>query len=224
MELITDTELGTPVVVHSDQLEWLAPPMPGADRRRLDWIGGEVAPAASIVHYALNGQLSIPTYIDGGEHTALDGSFQDERDDCPTGTYAQNPPTTSHMTASDEGCTIFVKRWQLNLEDRTQLRKTTTDDLAVSVIGVATAELHHDAFDFVTYRQLEADAMLGNTDICGVEVLEVRGSISEGGNTLSIGAWLRLPDGEALNTTAGDDGAKVRIKTGHLAHAEPPVV
>jgi hypothetical protein len=37
-------------------------------------------------------------------------------------------------------------------------------------------------------------------------------------------AWLRLPDGRALSAVAGDDGAKVWIKSSHLAHAKPPAV
>ena len=98
------------------------------------------------------------------------------------------------------------------------------DELAAPVNGVATAELHHDAFEIVSYSHLDAGATFSKTDAGGIEVLVISGSIVEGGETLSKGAWLRLPEGEALNVTAGDDGAKVWIKTGHLAHAKPPAV
>lgn len=212
------------VVIHSDQVEWLASPMPGVDRRMLDRIGGEVARATSIVRYAPDSKFSAHTHTGGEEFIVLDGVFQDEHGDFPTGTYVRNPPTTSHTPRSDEGCTIFVKLWQFDLDDRTQFRKTMASQLAAPVNGVATAQLHRDAFETVTYSHLDADAALGKTDSGGVEMLVISGSVTEGGEILGKGAWLRLPDGQTLNATAGDDGAKVWIKTGHLAHAKPPAV
>ena len=222
MELNTD--FSKRVVIHSDQLEWLASPMPGVDRRMLDRIGGEVARATSIVRYAPDSKFSAHTHTGGEEFIVLDGVFQDEHGDFPTGTYVRNPPTTSHTPGSDDGCTIFVKLWQFDLNDRTQFRKTMADELAAPVNGVATAELHRDAFEVVTYSHLEGGATLSKTDTGGIEILVISGSMTEGGETLSKGAWLRLPEGEALNAIAGDDGAKVWIKTGHLAHAKPPAV
>ena len=222
MELNTD--FSKRVVIHSDQLEWLASPMPGVDRRMLDRIGGEVARATSIVRYAPNSKFSAHTHSGGEEFIVLEGVFQDEHGDFPTGTYVRNPPTTSHTPGSDDGCTIFVKLWQFDPDDRTQFRKTMADELAAPVNGVATAELHRDAFEIVSYSHLEAGATLSKTDAGGIEMLVISGSIAESGETLSKGAWLRLPEGEVLNVTAGDDGAKVWIKTGHLAHAKPPAV
>jgi ChrR-like protein with cupin domain len=49
----------------------------------------------------------------------LEGVFQDEHGDYPTGTYVRNPPTSSHTPASEAGCTIFVKLWQFDPHDRT---------------------------------------------------------------------------------------------------------
>ncbi|MEP5152472.1 cupin domain-containing protein, partial [Planktotalea sp.] len=55
------------VVVHSEQLEWNASPMPGVDRRMLDRIGGEVARATTIVRYAPGSQFSEHTHTGGEE-------------------------------------------------------------------------------------------------------------------------------------------------------------
>lgn len=210
------------VVLHSDQLEWNPSPMPGVDRRMLDRIGGEVARATSIVRYAPNSKFSAHTHTGGEEFIVLDGVFQDEHGDFPEGTYVRNPPTTSHTPGSDDGCTIFVKLWQFDMNDRTQFRKTMADELASPVDGVATAELHRDAFEVVSYSHLDAGATLNKSDAGGIEMLVISGSVLEGGTPLGKGAWLRLPEGQALNVTAGDDGAKVWIKTGHLTHAKPP--
>lgn len=211
------------VVIHSDQLEWHPSPMPGVDRRMLDRIGGEVARATSIVRYAPNSKFSAHTHTGGEEFIVLDGVFQDEHGDFPEGTYVRNPPTTSHTPGSDDGCTIFVKLWQFDMNDRTQFRKTMADELASSIDGIATAELHRDAFEIVSYSHVDAGATLNNSDAGGIEMLVISGSVLEGGTPLGKGAWLRLPEGQTLNVTAGDDGAKVWIKTGHLTHAKPPV-
>jgi hypothetical protein len=212
------------VVVHSDQLEWNASPMPGVDRRMLDRIGGEVARATTIVRYAPASKFSAHTHTGGEEFIVLDGVFQDEHGDFPQGTYVRNPPTTSHTPGSELGCTIFVKLWQFDMDDRNQFRKNMADELAAPIDGVATAQLHRDGREVVTYSHVDGGATLTNTDAGGIEMLVISGSIIEKGETLGKGAWLRLPEGHALSAVAGADGTKVWLKTGHLPHAKPPAV
>ena len=212
------------VVVHSDQLEWSPSPMPGVDRRMLDRIGGEVARATSIVRYAPNSKFSAHTHTGGEEFIVLDGVFQDEHGDFPEGTYVRNPPTTSHTPGSELGCTIFVKLWQFDMDDRNQFRKDMAAELNAPVDGVATAVLHKDSRETVTYSHLDAGAVLMNTDAGGIEVLIIAGSVSVDGDTLGKHDWLRLPEGQSLSAVAGEDGAKVWIKTGHLPDAKPPSI
>lgn len=210
------------VVIHADRLDWKASPMPGVDRRMLDRIGGEVARATSIVRYAPGSQFSAHTHTGGEEFIVLDGVFQDEHGDYPAGTYVRNPPTTSHTPGSAPGCTIFVKLWQFDMEDRNQFRKTMAEEVGPSVDGVATAVLHSDAREVVTYCQLDPGATLVKTDTGGIEVLVIAGSVTEGGDTLGQGGWLRLPEGQTLSASAGKEGAKLWIKTGHVRYAKPP--
>jgi anti-sigma factor ChrR (cupin superfamily) len=212
------------VLVHSEELEWNASPMPGVDRRMLDRIGGEVARATTIVRYAPGSKFSEHTHTGGEEFIVLDGVFQDEHGDFPAGTYVRNPPTSAHTPGSALGCTIFVKLWQFDMEDRNQFRKTMADALSAPVDGVATTELHRDTRETVTYCHLDAGAVLENHDEGGIEMLVISGSVSEGGDTLREGAWLRLPEGLELSAKAGQDGAKLWIKAGHLPHAKAPVV
>ena len=212
------------VVVHSDQLEWNASPMPGVDRRMLDRIGGEVARATTIVRYAPESKFSAHTHSGGEEFIVLDGVFQDEHGDFPEGTYVRNPPTTSHTPGSEQGCTIFVKLWQFDMEDRNQFRKNMADELAAPVDGVATAQLHSDDRETVTYSHVDAGAAFDMSDDGGIEMLVIAGSLTEGGETLGKGSWLRLPEGQTLSAVAGAEGAKVWIKSGHLPHAKPPAV
>lgn len=222
MELNADFEKRC--VVHSEQLDWKASPMPGVDRRMLDRIGGEVARATTIVRYAAGSKFSEHTHTGGEEFIVLDGVFQDEHGDFPEGTYVRNPPTTAHTPGSALGCTIFVKLWQFDMNDRNQFRKTMADELGAPVNGVATAELHRDARETVTFHQMESGTTLGITDTGGIEMLVIAGSVAQAGETLAKGAWLRLPDGDGLSAVAGADGAKVWVKAGHLLHAKAPPV
>lgn len=210
------------VTVNSEALDWIASPMPGVDRRMLDRIGGEVARATSIVRYAPNSKFSAHEHTGGEEFIVLDGVFQDEHGDYPVGTYVRNPPTTSHTPGSEPGCTIFVKLWQFDLDDRTQFRKNMVDELEAPVNGVAIALLHKDEREEVTYAHIDADAAFTNSDAGGIELLMIGGSLVVAGKELPKGGWLRLPKGEPLNAVAGKEGAKVWMKTGHLQHAKPP--
>lgn len=212
------------VVVHSDRLDWQASPMKGVDRRMLDRIGGEVARATTIVRYAPGSKFSAHTHTGGEEFIVLDGVFQDEHGDYPAGTYVRNPPTTSHTPGSDEGCTIFVKLWQFDMDDRNQFRKEMAKELVAPVNGVATASLHRDDREHVSYSHVDPGAVLISDARGGIELLVISGSVTAGGDTLGENGWLRLPEGEALSLTAGADGAKVWMKTGHLPFAKAPSV
>jgi len=210
------------VAVNSEELDWIASPMAGVDRRMLDRIGGEVARATSIVRYVPNSKFSAHEHTGGEEFIVLDGVFQDEHGDYPVGTYVRNPPTTSHTPGSEPGCTIFVKLWQFDLDDRTQFRKNMADELEAPVNGIATAQLHKDDREHVTYSHVDANTAFTNSDAGGIELLMIGGSLIVSGKALSKGGWLRLPEGQPLDAVAGKDGAKIWMKTGHLPHAKPP--
>ena len=210
------------IVVHSEQLDWSPSPMPGVDRRMLDRLGDEVARATSIVRYAAGSTFSEHTHTGGEEFIVLDGVFQDEHGDFPEGTYVRNPPTTAHTPGSEHGCTIFVKLWQFDMADRTQFQKNMAAELGAASDGVATAILHEDEREMVSYHRLSTGAKLQLSDPGGIEMLVIKGSVSENGETLTKGTWLRLPEREALNIQALKDGAEVWIKTGHLPFAKRP--
>ena len=219
-----NADFSKPVVMHSDQIEWQPSPMKGVERRMLDRIGEEVARATTIVRYAPGSHFSAHTHTGGEEFIVLDGVFQDEHGDFPAGSYVRNPPTTSHSPGSETGCTIFVKLWQFDLADRTQFSKNMEAELGAPVGGVSTAKLHEDDREIVTYSRLEAGATLTSEAPGGIELLVIEGSVTGNGEVLARHDWLRLPEGHRLSVTAGDDGAKIWMKTGHLRFAGAPRV
>ncbi|RVT86815.1 cupin [Rhodobacteraceae bacterium CCMM004] len=210
------------VVVHADAVPWTPSPMPGVDRRMLDRIGGEVARATSVVRYAPARAFSAHVHGGGEEFVVLEGVFQDEHGDYPAGTYVRNPPTSSHTPGSAPGCTILVKLWQFHPDDRTHVRMDMAGALGRPLDGVACALLHRDPREEVTFHRLAPGAALTSSGAGGTELLVLAGALTEGGETLGVQGWMRLPEGRPLAAAAGPEGADVWMKTGHLAHAAAP--
>lgn len=215
------------VVVHAPQLAWQTSPMPGVDRRMLDRIGDEVARATSIVRYAPQSHFSAHTHTGGEEYIVLDGVFQDEHGDFPVGSYVRNPPTSSHTPGSKPGCTIFVKLWQFNPDDRHQM----VVDMSAGVFapdadrpGVSVLPLFADARESVRCERWEPGADVALNLPTGGEFLVLEGSFSEADDELNVQSWLRLPSGGQLRAKSGPQGARVWVKTGHLPFAHAPGV
>ncbi len=207
--------------VHAARLEWVSSPIAGVDRRMLDRIGEEVARATSIVRYAPASHFSAHTHGGGEEFLILDGTFQDEAGDYPAGSYVRNPPTSSHTPGSASGCTIFVKLWQFDPDDRTHVRIDTgkmpfrPDS---NRPGVDLMPLFDDGRENVRLEQWQPDAIIDVAVPGGIELLVLDGGFTEGGETFRPQSWLRLPRGAQLRATAAATGCRLWVKTGHLAH------
>jgi anti-sigma factor ChrR (cupin superfamily) len=120
-----NSDFSARAAVHTALLDWTPSPIPGVDRRMLDRIGDEEARAASIVRYAPHSRFSSHMCGGGEEFLVLDGVFQDGHGDYPAGAYVRNPLTSSHTPGSEPGCTIFVKLWQFDPDDRAPVRIDT---------------------------------------------------------------------------------------------------
>jgi quercetin dioxygenase-like cupin family protein len=210
--------------VHAARLDWTHSPIRGVDRRMLDRIGGEVARATSIVRYAPRSRFSAHTHDGGEEFLVLEGVFEDEHGQFPAGSYMRNPPTTRHTPGSEPGCTIFVKLWQFDPADRTQLR-VDTGALAFVPAGRAGVEfmpLFEDAHEQVRLERWAPGAAVDIAVPGGIEILVLRGSFEEGGERFERHSWLRLPAGTVLQAAAGQKGCRAWVKQGHLASVRHP--
>ncbi|MEM0989964.1 MAG: cupin domain-containing protein [Pseudomonadota bacterium] len=206
------------VSVHAAQIDWIASPMPGVDRRMLDRIGDEVARATSIVRYAPGSSFSAHTHTGGEEFLVLEGVFTDEHGDYPVGTYVRNPMGTSHTPSSVPGTTIFVKLWQFDETDQHQFSvDTESAEYADVSPGVSALLLHEDPREKVTMERWAAGAVVTLDAPDGLEALVIKGSFADAGEAFAPQSWLRLPRGGAATVTAGPEGAQVWIKRGHLA-------
>ncbi len=213
------------VVVHADALPWIDSPMAGVSRRMLDRIGGEVARATTIVRYAPKSHFSPHTHGGGEEFIVLEGVFQDEHGDFPAGSYIRNPPTSSHTPGSEPGCVILVKLWQFDPDDRSPVMIPTDKMPALRDAdrpGVTVRPLFQDAREYVRIEDIAPGAAAPIAAEGGAELFVLEGPITEGGDTLRRHSWLRVPVGGTILVRAGDEGARLWVKSGHLRHVEAP--
>jgi anti-sigma factor ChrR (cupin superfamily) len=218
MELNAD--FSNRVAVHPARIPWKASPMPGVERRMLDRIGDEVARATSIVRYAPGSHFSAHVHTGGEEFLVLDGVFQDEHGDFPAGSYIRNPPESRHTPGSEPGCTIFVKLWQFDVADRCEVKIDTTAGTFVRDAGregVEVMALFQDERETVRLERWAIGAKVALDAAGGMEVLVLDGGFREGGEDFAVQSWLRLPKATRSEATAGRDGARVWIKSGHLS-------
>lgn len=203
--------------VHAASLEWTPSPVAGVERRMLDRIGDEVARATSIVRYAQGSRFSPHTHGGGEEFLVLDGVFQDEHGDFAADSYIRNPPGTRHTPGSAPGCTIFVKLWQFDPADRTQLR---LDAAAIPFTtaegrpGVEVKKLFHDVQEDVRIERWAPGARIASPcHFGGIEILVLDGSFTNCGEIFTAQSWLRLPVGAVFEGLVGSAGCRVWIKT-----------
>jgi anti-sigma factor ChrR (cupin superfamily) len=219
-----NAEFSERALVHSESEPWVPSPMAGVSRRPLDRVGDEVARATTIVRYDPGSEFSPHIHTGGEEFVVLDGVFQDEHGDYPAGSYVRNPPQSSHKPGSAPGCIIFVKLWQFEPEDRTQVSVQMNDVAPVSDSdGVRVSALHKDQIENVAMIKLNPDARYQLDATNGAEVLVIDGSIREAGDTLIRGSWLRSPVGSQPALQAGGDGAQIWVKTGNLNRIEQQI-
>ena len=211
------------VAVHAARLPWVSSPVKGVDRRMLDRVGDEVARATSIVRYAPHSHFSPHTHGGGEEFLVLEGVFQDEHGDFPAGSYIRNPPTSRHTPGSASGCVIFVKLWQFDPEDRTQVRlDTAAMPFAPSPTQprVELIPLFRDDREDVRLERWPANAAIVLDTSGGAELLVLEGGFEDGEDRFEPYSWLRLPPGSALRVKGGPEGCKAWVKTGHLLSIE----
>lgn len=212
-------------VVHSPQLDWIASPLPGVDRRMLERDGGEVARATTIVRYAPESYFTPHIHELGEEFIVLEGVFTDETGDFGKGMYVRNPPGSRHKPSSTPGCIIFVKLRQMRPDDHTQLHIDTTDEtkwLPGYQSGTRYLPLFKNQFEDVQILSWAPGTSIDELDYPGgAEFFVLAGRFTDDVDTYEVGSWLRLPAG-GRHTPRTDQGCRLYVKSGHLFRPAQP--
>ncbi len=207
------------VMLHSDSIEWEDSPMQGVDRRRLDRIDNKADRVTTIVRYAPESSFSPHTHTGGEEFIVLEGVFEDDYGNWPTGSYIRNPPTSKHKPGSKDGCVIFVKLSQFQQDDRTFIHADINKLGSVSDAerhGVKVSPLFKDEHEDVRIEYWQANTKIEIDASGGAEFLVLDGGFTESDDDLRKESWLRVPVNTTLKVKTGNEGAKVWIKSGHL--------
>lgn len=215
-------DFSKPVIVQGAKLEWIRSPAAGVERRMLFRIGDELARATSIVRYAPGSAFARHVHGGGEEILVLAGTFQDEQGDYPAGSYLRNPPGSSHVPASQEGCTIFVRLWQFRADDHARIIRQPGQGLRTEPRPGAKSVrvLFEDACEEVRLEEWNAANAVVLENRRGLEFFVVAGELTVGSETLGPLSWGRLPAQRQLAATVGPCGATIWLKDAPILHPD----
>ncbi|MEK6202533.1 MAG: cupin domain-containing protein [Psychrobacter sp.] len=202
-----------------EHYQWVQSPQNGVERVMLDRVGAEKARATSIVRYAPESNFPHHLHPGGEEILVLSGTFSADNKDYPAGWYLRNPPTSGHQPYSHEGAVIFVKLWQMTVDETHHVAIDTNDTANWQAQGGReVCYLYSDVREKVSLQRGGAgEAVFADTIAGGAELLVLEGMLIEAGQTYQSGGWIRLPVDATSQITAGANGATVYLKTGHLS-------
>ena len=215
------SDISQRAVVLPGEEQFVPSPLPGVDRLMLDRAGGEVARATTIVRYAAGSRFSAHIHDEGEEFLVLEGTFADEHDIYPKGTYVRNPPGSSHAPYSETGCTLFVKLRQFGPADSARV---VIDTAAATwhpglVPGLSVLPLHESGPEHVALARWAPGTMFKpHAHDGGEEILVLEGTFQDEHGTYPKGSWLRSPHSSRHHPYT-EEGCTIYVKTGHLGGA-----
>lgn len=213
-----NAEFDQPVVMLPEDMQWVASPLAGVERKMLDRVGGEVARATSLVRYSPGSSFSPHVHSGGEEFLVVEGTFSDEHGDFPVGTYVRNPIGTKHKPHSEDGCIILVKLHQFDAADTAHF-STHLDDLEFEdggAPGVEFAWLHRfDGEEVKIVRWAPGSSYPKHVHEGGSETLILEGSLSDEHGHYPTGSWERTPP-DWSHSPHSEEGCLAWVKTGHL--------
>ena len=217
--MLINAEFSCRAALAPEHYQWVQSPQNGVERVMLDRVGAEKARATSIVRYAPESNFPHHLHPGGEEILVLSGTFSADNSDYPAGWYLRNPPTSGHQPYSHEGAVIFVKLWQMTVDETRHVAIDTNDtDNWQEQGGREVCQLYSDAKEQVSLQRIDAgEALFTDIIVGGAELLVLEGTLIEAGQSYQRGSWIRLPVDATSQITAGENGATVYLKTGHLS-------
>ncbi|BAJ01283.1 conserved hypothetical protein [Shewanella violacea DSS12] len=176
-------------------MDWIPSPLEGVARKPLARENQESGHATSIVVYQPGSHFSAHSHPMGEEILVLQGTFSDENGDYPAGTYIRNPPGSSHSPFSTDGCTIFVKLNQFDIQDTQQVRVDTKSNLWHQGIGGLEVMSLHDFEGQHTalVKWPAGEVFQPHSHFGGEEILVLSGQFEDEHGTYPANTWIRSP-------------------------------
>jgi anti-sigma factor ChrR (cupin superfamily) len=100
------------IVIETRTTEWLPGLIDGLSVMPLSEFQGE---HTALVRWQPETYFQAHRHFGGEEILVLEGTFQDEYGDYPSGTWLRSPHMSAHQPYSKTGCTILVKVGHLDI-------------------------------------------------------------------------------------------------------------
>lgn len=216
-----NADLSRRAVVNTGGSRWLASPMPGVWRKRLERDAGEPERVTTVVRYEAGSRFRPHPHPGGEEFLVLEGTFSDEHGHYPAGTYVRNPPASVHAPSSEAGCTILVKLEQFEPGDGARV---VVDSRAAPwspglVEGLEVLPLHQFGPEHVALvRWAPGTTFHSHVHPGGEEIYVLEGVFSDEEGDYPAGTWLRNP-AYSRHTPFSREGCLIYVKVGHLPGA-----
>jgi anti-sigma factor ChrR (cupin superfamily) len=183
------------VRVNTQDMEWVASPMPGVWRKPLAREAAEHGHTTSLVRYDAGSHFSAHLHPKGEEILVLEGIFSDENGDYPAGTYLRNPPGSRHSPHSEPGCVLLVKLDQFDADDDITLRiDTNASDWLPGEDYIRVMPLHDFGTEIVALYKWPACASYPqHMHFGGEEIFVLSGTLFDEYGRYPAGTWLRNP-------------------------------
>jgi quercetin dioxygenase-like cupin family protein len=206
--------LARPLVIQTDEQPWARSPSPMVWRKRLEHSGpAEAGRVTSLVRYEAGSAFASHEHPDGEEILVLDGTFADEHDSYPAGTFLLNPEGFAHAPRCADGCLLFVKLRQSpgpRRGVRIDTRSAPFTDTGSR--GVSRLELHAEPGfpEIIELFRMAPGSSLGplslGTGAAALEVLVLEGACRDGQASYGPRTWLRFFPGAPLNLVSVSGG------------------
>jgi len=205
------------VVINTNEVEWVASPMPGVWRKRLAREEAERGHATSIVRYDAGARFSQHDHPLGEEILVLEGIFSDQSGDYPAGTYFRNPEGFIHAPFSEKGCVILVKLHQFSPGDtRHACIDTNSETWRAGNGNLKVMPLHDYEGESVALVMWPAgERFQPHKHMGGEEIYVIEGELIDEHGRYPAGTWIRSPHGSQHNPFVERD-TLIWVKVGHL--------
>lgn len=204
-------------VLHTQDMEWQADPVPGVWRKPLVHTGDQLGQATSVVRYDPNTRFVRHEHPNGEEILILDGLLSDEFGDYQAGHYLRNPPGSAHQPFSRTGCEMLVLRNYFSNDDQQAVSIHTQQVEWLPAEGeMEVKPLFDNATESVALMKLPAGCQRSRRqNFGGVEWFVISGCLYDDEGVYPSGSWIRYPD-ESMDTMVADEDTVAWCKRGHL--------
>ncbi|AQS39023.1 anti-ECFsigma factor, ChrR [Shewanella psychrophila] len=205
------------VVIDSNEMNWLPSPLEGVTRKPLARENQESGHATSIVRYQAGSHFRAHSHPKGKEIFVLAGIFSDETGDYPAGTYIRNPPGSKHSPFSTNGCTLFVKLNQFDMQDTQQVRVyTETQPWQQGIGGLEVMSLHDFEGQHTALVKWPANEVFQpHRHFGGEEILVLSGQFEDEHGRYPLNTWIRSPHQSEHHPFVKQETV-ILVKVGHL--------